>query len=86
MAECNFNFNIPGSLSEALQKAKYSVEKQGGSFNGDEAGGNFSLSIFGQNISGNYAATGNELNVIISEKPFMVPCSAIESFLQKQFS
>ncbi|MCP9750603.1 hypothetical protein [Ferruginibacter sp. HRS2-29] len=84
MSACNFNIPFSGSPEEIFQKAKKSVESQGGTFNGDTSGGSFELSIFGNAIIGGYTVSGNELNVVIEEKPFLVPCSAIESFLKKQ--
>jgi hypothetical protein len=84
MSACNFNIAFSGSPEEVFQKAKKSVESQGGTFTGDTNGGSFELSIFGNAISGGYTVSGSELNVVIEEKPFLVPCSMIESFLQKQ--
>lgn len=86
MSACNFNIAFSGSPEEVFQKAKKSVESQGGTFTGDTNGGSFELSIFGNSISGGYTVSGNELNVVIEEKPFLVPCSMIESFLQKQLA
>ncbi|MDB5201141.1 MAG: hypothetical protein JWQ27_550 [Ferruginibacter sp.] len=83
---CTFNLPFTGSVAESLQKAKSAVEGQSGTFNGDENSGEFALSVFGNNIAGSYTVTGHMLNIIISDKPFMVPCSMIESFLQKQIS
>lgn len=86
MSACNFNIPFSATPEEVFQKAKKSVESQGGTFNGDTNGGSFELSIFGNAIVGNYTVAGSELNVVIEEKPFMVPCSVIEGFLKKQLS
>ena len=83
---CNFNIPFTGQAQDILQKAKSTVESQGGSFNGDEASGNFNVSVFGNTIVGSYLVQGTNLDITISEKPFMVPCSMIESFLTKQLS
>ncbi|MEO7049176.1 MAG: hypothetical protein ABI091_27980 [Ferruginibacter sp.] len=83
---CNFNIPFSVSAETIVQKARSTVESQGGTFNGDENSGNLNVSIFGNTIVGSYSINGQELNVIISEKPFIVPCSAIESFLTKQLS
>ncbi len=83
---CNFNlkFNEPAAM--AVAKARAAVEVQNGTFNGDDASGNFEVSVFGNIIKGNYTVTGQILNLIITDKPFFVPCSTIESFLLKQIS
>jgi len=83
---CNFNIPFSGQAQDILQKAKSAVESQGGNFSGDETGGNFNVSVFGNTIVGSYQVQGSNLSIVISEKPFMVPCSMIESFLSKQLA
>lgn len=84
MAACTFTIPFTGDSSIVLDKAKKAVEKQSGSFTGDTSTGNFQVSFFGQEIVGGYTVAGNDLNIIIDSKPFMVPCNAIESFLKSQ--
>lgn len=86
MSACNFSIPFNGSAEAILQKAKSSVESQGGSFTGDINAGNFNLSVFSNTITGSYTLQEQTLNIVIEEKPFLVPCSVIESFLQKQLS
>lgn len=86
MAACTFTIPFSGEASAVLAKAKNAVEKQSGQFAGDENAGNFSVSFFGQSIVGNYTVAGTDLNIVIDDKPFMVPCSAIESFLKTQIA
>jgi len=85
MSKCNFSISFSGSPQEVLNKAKAAVENQGGSFNGDSHSGNFSISVFGT-ISGSYTVSGNQLNIVIEDKPMMIPCSAIENVLKNQIS
>ncbi len=84
MAACTFTIPFTGETSIVLDKAKKAVEKQSGSFTGDGNNGNFQVSFFGQEIIGSYTVAGNDLNIVIESKPFMVPCNAIESFLKSQ--
>lgn len=84
MAACTFTIPFSGSPDIVLEKAKKAVEKQSGTFTGDTTQGNFSVSFFGQEITGAYTVSGSDLNIVIDSKPFMVPCSAIESFLKSQ--
>ncbi|RYZ58479.1 MAG: hypothetical protein EOO14_09685 [Chitinophagaceae bacterium] len=81
---CDFSIPFTGSPEEVLAKAKTTVEGQGGNFNGDTNSGDFTVSVFGNKIVGNYSVSGNTLNIAITDKPFMVPCSAIEGFLKGQ--
>ena len=84
----SFKFNLPFSepAENAVGKAKAAVESQNGIFNGDTNSGNFEVTVFGNTIKGNYSVTGQILNLEITDKPFFVPCSTIESFLVKQIS
>ena len=84
MSACNFNIPFTGEPSIVLDKAKYAVEKQGGNFSGNTQEGNFNVAFFGQEIKGSYTVSGSELLIDIASKPFMVPCSTIESFLKSQ--
>lgn len=85
MSKCNFSIPFSGSADEVFSKAKAAVEKQGGNFNGDANSGNFSINVFGT-ISGSYTVSGNQLNIVIEDKPMMIPCGAIENVLKSQIS
>lgn len=81
---CDFSIPFSGNAEEVLAKAKKAVEGQGGNFNGDTSRGDFSVSVFGNKIVGNYTVAGQTLNVNVTDKSFMVPCAAIESYLKSQ--
>jgi len=83
---CNFNLNFNEPAETAVGKARAAVESQNGIFNGDDTSGSFEVSVFGNTIKGNYTVSGQILNLIITHKPFFVPCSTIENFLLKQIS
>ena len=84
MAACNFSIPFSGSAHDVLNKAKSSVQSQGGNFNGDETVGAFDVSVFGSIIKGSYSVSGQNLDIVIDSKPFLIPCSTIESFLKNQ--
>lgn len=68
-------------------KAKSAIESQNGIFRGDENAGEFEVTVFANTIKGNYyIVNGNILNLIITNKPFFVPCSTIENILRKEIS
>ena len=83
---CDFSIPFSGSAQDVLAKAKKAVQSQGGNFAGDTSRGDFDVSVFGNKIIGNYTVSGQTLDVNITDKPFTVPCSAIESFLKNQIS
>ena len=84
MADCNFRIPFSGDANNLINKAKGAVQNRNGNFNGDTNSGQFNVSVFGSSIVGNYTIVGNEMEVTITHKPFMVPCSTIESFLKNQ--
>ncbi len=86
MSACNFSVTFTKPVGDILAKAKETVESQSGSFTGDDTKGNFDVSVFGNTIVGSYVVEGNVLNIDITDKPFMVPCSMIESFLTSKLN
>lgn len=86
MAACNFSIPFTGPAQAVLNKAKTTIVNQGGTFEGDESTGAFSVSVFGNFIAGSYNVEGQNLAVVIDSKPFLIPCSTIESFLKGKLS
>ncbi len=86
MAACNFSIPFTKDVTEILAKAKKTVESQNGAFTGDEQSGHFNVSVFGNTIVGTYMVEGQNLNMDITDKPFMVPCAMIESYLKGQLN
>ncbi|KAA9037616.1 hypothetical protein FW778_16105 [Ginsengibacter hankyongi] len=86
MSTCNFSIPFSGPAETVLAKAKAAVESQNGDFSGDVNSGSFQVSVFGNVIRGNYNVSAQTLNLLITDKPFLVPCSTIESFLKSKIS
>lgn len=86
MSACNFNFPFQEPVSIVIAKAKAAIENYNGTFNGDETSGDFGITVYGNTIKGNYSVTGQVLNLVITHKPFFVPCSTIENLLSKEIS
>jgi len=84
MAECSFKFNIDSNPVDIVDKVKSKIENEGGSFTGDENEGNFNLPTPVGGIEGNYSVGDNDLKIDITKKPMMLPCSMIESELEKR--
>jgi hypothetical protein len=84
MSSCKFLIPFSGSPSDIVGKAKNTVESNGGNFKGDDSFGMFNISAFGNTIKGNYTITGQNLEIIVEEKPFLLSCSMIESFLKSK--
>jgi hypothetical protein len=84
MSECSFKFNIDSSPAEIINIVKTKIENEGGSFTGNDSEGNFNLPTPVGAIEGNYLVNDNELKIDIIKKPMMLPCSMIESELEKR--
>lgn len=80
---CKFSLTFSEPVESAVTKARNAVESQSGIFNGNEQSGQFEVTVFGNNIKGNYTVEGQLLSIEVTDKPFFVPCNMIESFLAK---
>jgi len=69
-----------------LNKAKAAIESQNGNFSGDTTSGDFDVTVFANTIKGSYTITGKNLHLTITDKPFLIPCSTIESFLKSKIA
>jgi len=82
---CNFTIEIPEEkqISELIEKGKEAFAQLNGEFTGDENKGEFSLASPVGQIAGNYEITGRKMEVNLTEKPMMLPCSMIENEFNK---
>jgi hypothetical protein len=77
----NFSFAKPGNISQAIQSVRSGIEGSGGTFSGNEQNGNFKAS----GIAGQYSVS-SAVNVMITEKPALIPNSLIEKEVKNYFS
>jgi len=84
MADCSFKFKIETDPADTIKKVKAKIEQEGGTFNGDENEGNFSLPTPVGEIEGSYHVTADELKIDITKKPTFLPCSMLEGELKKR--
>ncbi|MDR0585947.1 MAG: DUF4384 domain-containing protein [Treponema sp.] len=75
-----FSFAKPPDLPGAVRTVKNGISQKGGSFNGDERGGNFQAS----GIAGEYNVA-DQVHVNILEKPFIISNSLIEREVKNFF-
>jgi len=81
MAACNLTIDFSGDANALIEKLRAKVAGQGGIFNGDTNSGDISVSVFGSRVSGSYTINGQQVNIIINEKPFLISCNQIKGFL-----
>ena len=80
---CNFSLKAPDGW---LIKATETIEADGGSFTRDERSGEFSVAIPALGaVQGTYSDSDGTLSIVFTKKPFLLPCSAIQKFVTRQF-
>jgi hypothetical protein len=82
MSDCSFSIDFNGSPSQVIGKARDAITGAGGSFNGDENEGEFSLPLIG-NLKGSYSIDSSTLNVNIQKRPMLLSCGRIEKELRR---
>jgi hypothetical protein len=83
---CNIIIPLTKSPDEIISKAKQAIESQGGSFSGDNLQGNFSVPVPLGKVAAEYSISGQQLQINVTQKPFIVSCRKIESFLREQLA
>jgi hypothetical protein len=85
MSDCNITLPFHEPAAVVIAKARAAIENYG-TFNGDEHSGEFAVTVFGNTVKGTYSVTGQNLNLVVTHKPFFVPCSTIENLLLKEIT
>ena len=80
---CKLSIPFSDPAEVAIEKARSAIESQNGLFEGNISTGHFEVTVFGNNIKGDYQVQGQTLQLDITDKPFFVPCSMIETYLGK---
>lgn len=84
-ASCQFTLPFSGSAQDFVNKARQKVQGAGGTFNGNTSNGSFSVPIpIVGSVEGNYQINGQQVSINITKKPFVISCSAIESYVRSQ--
>ena len=81
MSLCRFDFALSGPAGSVLGEIRSQVAQAGGSFVGSNEAGTFSIPTPVGIFRGTYEVIGVSLVIDVSEKPFFVPCGAIETKL-----
>lgn len=83
MAKCNFSIAFDGDSRQLVEKARKEIQMAGGSFEGNEMAGIFSLGTPLGSIRGEYTIKEQIFIIAITEKPMFVGCSRIENELRR---
>ena len=83
MSNHTFSATFQGPAHATVTKAQAAIEKAGGTFTGDDSKGGFSASTPAGTVKGQYTIEGQNFSVTITDKPFIVPGSTIESKIRE---
>jgi hypothetical protein len=85
MADCNFEFQLNGTIEEIKTKIVSGIEKNNGEieFTNDE--GKFTIKHPLATIGGTISVSETNLSIRITEKPVFVPCEMIKTEVEKFF-
>jgi hypothetical protein len=81
MAKCRFRFEFRGPGESLLDTIRLHLERAGGEISGEVTEGRFSLPTPIGAFRGTYSVSGQIIFLDLTDKPFVVPCRAIESRL-----
>jgi hypothetical protein len=83
----SFTVKINSDLSSVLKKVENTITSNGGTFNGSISSGSFSGKTAIGMVKGEYRCIpSNEVEITITDKPFVAPYSKIESTIRGYFS
>jgi hypothetical protein len=79
-------FSVPftGPAQDLYEHVKHLVGDNNGSISGDATAGSFSvlLPIEGS-VEGTYTIDGQTVSITVTHKPLLLPCAAIENYVQE---
>ena len=76
-----------GDLTATLERVEKTITSKGGSFTGDTTQGQFSGVTPVGNVKGKYTVNANkDIEITITDKPFIAPMSIIENKIRDYFA
>ena len=76
-----------GDLTATLERVEKTITGKGGSFSGDTTQGQFSGVTPVGNVKGKYTVNANkDIEITITDKPFIAPMSIIENKIRDYFA
>jgi hypothetical protein len=79
---CRFTTKATKNINDTFNSALKEIPNYKVAFDGTSNGGKFSLNLFGGQITGSFTVVGNLVEWDFVEKPFILPCKVIQTFIQ----
>ena len=83
MGQCQLIFQIQVPTADLLSQIEKFAQEYQGQFQGDEISGNVSLNFILGSIEGDYTIEGDQLNLNITKKPFLLSCDTISATIKE---
>ncbi len=83
MGQCQFNYQLKEPVAVLLAQIQQLAKEYGGGFQGDESSGQISLTMLIGTIAGEYTIAGDQLQLTITKKPFLVGCATIDATIRQ---
>lgn len=83
MAQCQFTYRLQVPAAALLEQIQQLAQEYEGEIQGDEQAGRLRLPLFIGTIVGEYTIVGDELQLNITQKPFLVGCGTIDATIRK---
>lgn len=77
MADCSYSFPLQGNPQARFSSAKDAILKQGGTVTGSASSGMATVPSPAGTVSFTYQLQGQNLNVQVTDKPWLVSCTKI---------
>lgn len=81
----SFVIEVNCDLSSVMRKAEKIITEKGGNFSGDKYSGWFIGKTPIGAIEGKYQTNNNKVEIIITDKPFVISYNKIESVVREYF-
>ncbi|RPI34920.1 MAG: hypothetical protein EHM54_08975 [Nitrospiraceae bacterium] len=83
----SFTVKLTDEISSVIGRVRDEITGSGGRFEGNDEYGSFDGSSFLGTIKGEYRCiSGNEIEITITDKPFILPYGTIESEIKQYFT
>jgi hypothetical protein len=79
---CVFNVPYASKIDDLLAKGLRESKNFDGQFEGTAQNGFFSFRALGGTFTGTYKVGETTIEIIIQDKPFLIPCGVIETFIR----
>ena len=81
---CSFKLTLAKDMDEVLPELRKFTESYGGTLHGKAKAGKIAIKLPLGQLKGSYSVEGRVLTTTITDKPFVIPCETIHSWLQEK--